>query len=119
MQKGAELIDIKVIKSPNFIKKAKQLDHELETVTKRTANNIFAEVKRTTPVRTGNLRRGWKKNKTGKWEWTVNNDVEYGPCVEFGTRKMKGRHMLGNAMHKEEPNFHRQIRSAVKKALMA
>lgn len=70
---------------------------------------------RNTPVRTGNLRRGWAgPDDKGKWEYEVSNDIEYAMYVEKGTRRMAGRHMLANAVHTVEPLHKAAIMAAVK-----
>lgn len=58
------------------------------------------ETKRRTPVgETGNLRNGFfsdVERSGGHVKVTIGNNVYYAPYVEFGTSRMRGRHMLAN-----------------------
>ncbi len=124
--------------------RAKRMDVELEKATKACAKNIERDVKMLTPVKKGKLRKGWKANKTGKFRWKVENDVKYGPPVEFGhrmTKKQKqmaaiilskegkvsggsgvwfvpGRRMLGMAVHRNEPVLRRKVNEAIRNAII-
>lgn len=51
----------------------------------RTAETIMRVAKQNTPVRTGRLRDGWKIDTHLPGEFTVHNDVEYAPLVEYGS----------------------------------
>ena len=91
----------------------------LDAAAKSAAMRLRTTAARNTPVRTGNLRKGWEgPNEVGRWTYEVRNDVEYGRYVEFGTWKMGGRFMLERAVHEVEPGFHLACRAAVKKACM-
>ncbi len=90
----------------------------------------------------GQLRKGWKKQQIARYIWEVGNDTPYAKYVEMGflltlkglaamavkgvdlpevgpgvPRFIKGRHMLGNAVHKFEPVMRRKIQEAVRRAL--
>ena len=65
---------------------ARQLDDELRSAVKMLGNEVFTEVKRTTPVDTGRARSGWKKQVTDR-SFEISNDVPYVPVLD------KGRHM--------------------------
>ena len=73
-------------------------------------HKIVREIKRLTPVDTGNLRRRWffrVDKATGDVIIWISNDAEYAPHVNNGHRivrakktvgKTKGRHMLEKGM---------------------
>lgn len=66
---------------------------------KATADAIMRDARSATPVRTGNLRAGWRTVKAGRnASYRVVNDVYYSVYVEFGTRYMAPRGMLGQAV---------------------
>jgi len=49
------------------------------------------------PRATGRLAESWKVEKKNVASYEVSTDVEYAPYVEYGTRYMRGAHMLGRA----------------------
>ena len=102
----------------NMYKRALVLDKSLETIAKKAATDIKRHTILLSPApRTGNLNKGWKGPESeGKWTYKVSNDVEYAIYVEKGTRRMAGRHMLGNAVHLVEPKMHAAVRMAMRKA---
>lgn len=98
--------------------RAKMMSGGIDAATKKTATFVRTEAARTTPVLTGNLRKGWQGPVgVGKWAYEVKNEVEYAMFVELGTWKMAGRHMLGNAVHKAEPMHRAAIHAIIRKAL--
>lgn len=101
----------------NMKRRAMGLSRDLDRAAKTTAYKIRADAQRTTPVDTGKLRKGWQgPNPAGKWSYKVENDVEYAMFVEKGTRKMAGRHMLANAVHKNEKTLKAAVNVAIRKA---
>jgi len=109
----------------NLASKSVKLSKAIDMVTKKTATFIRAEAARNTPTgkappegsskNPGNLKRGWSGPKqTGKWEYEVENAVEYALYVENGTWKMAGRHMLASAVHRAEPMHKAAIMAAIK-----
>lgn len=121
-----------VVNLPEFLgdmqRKAMALDMTVEKTVAKTALDVKRDTMKNTPVRKtdtarqpspGNLRRGWESAKTGKWEWEVKNEVEYGHYVEFGTSKMAGRFMLTKAVHIHEPIMQASLLVAIQKGLMA
>lgn len=98
-------------------KRAERLSRDLETISRKTASDIKRQAMMNTPVRTGDLRRGWQGPiPIGKWAWEVRDDVEYAIYVERGTWKMNGRHMLGNAVHLYEPMMRKKVKEALRRA---
>ena len=112
-----------VVNLPEFLgdmqRKAMALDKFCEIAVAKTAKDLHRMAAGNTPVRSGDLRAGWESGKTGKWEWTVKDEVEYAPYVEFGTWKMAGRFMLTKAVHAHEPILSKALEQAVSKGLMA
>jgi len=68
-----------------------QVDNELKSAVRRLANDLFTEVKNTTPVDTGRARSGWKK-KVNDQGFEISNNVPYVPVLD------KGRHMTPRGM---------------------
>lgn len=68
-----------------------QIDNELRSAVQRLANDLYTEVKNTTPVDTGRARSGWKKKVDDKG-FEISNDVPYVPVLD------KGRHMTPRGM---------------------
>jgi hypothetical protein len=50
------------------------------------------------PVETGRLAGSWKVEKKAEAAYQVSTDVPYAPYVEYGTRFMRGAHMMGRAV---------------------
>lgn len=117
---------IEAVNGPQFIaaieRKAQALNQQIETAVKKTVYDIDRETKKNTPVRTGNLRRSWQKQREKKWAWLYWNDAEnkqgkpYGKFVEYGTRKMAGRYMLTRALHRHIPVMREAVSRAIRKA---
>jgi len=103
-------------------KRADSIQRSLETIVASTAIRIEGEAARNTPVRTGDLRRGWQHKKMGRYVHEVSNDVEYAAPIEFGFKHWRngfipGRHMLGQAVHVHEPMMRRKIQEALRRAI--
>jgi HK97 gp10 family phage protein len=62
------------------------------------AGGIRDEARAGTPVRSGRLRAGWRVGRLADGDPTVTNEVDYAPFVEYGTRHMPPRAMLGRAL---------------------
>lgn len=64
--------------------------------TNAVAADLHSELQDETPVRTGNLRNGWRLQVTtaATAPALVVNPVEYGPYVNYGTSRMRGRFFL-------------------------
>ena len=77
----------------------RQLSNELRSEVKRLANDLFTEVKKTTPVDTGRARSGWKKTVNDRG-FVLTNNVPYVPILD------KGRHMTNKGYRgsKQAPN---------------
>lgn len=112
--------DIDIVNGPQWHqaleKKAERLSRDLDTIVAKTAKDIERDAAMNTPVRTGFLRDGWQSDETGKWEWTVKDDVEYANFVEFGTINMGGRFMLTGACERNWPNMKQAVGIALRRA---
>jgi uracil phosphoribosyltransferase len=77
----------------------RQVNDELRSAVKRLANDLFTEVVKTTPVKTGAARGGWTKKVTDR-DFELSNNVPYVPVLD------KGRHMTARGMRgsKQAPN---------------
>lgn len=98
-----------------------QFFHEVEErakfIRKKLGNDILAETVKLTPVDTGTLRNGWQFDHSDEigGQWLIHNEVEYGPYVEFGTPKMKGRFMLARSVQRVAARFPDIVNEAVKR----
>ena len=90
------MLKLQVIGLPNV---QNALGKELESAVKRLSNDLFAEVRATTPVDTGRARSGWRE-KTTKKNFVIENKVPYIDVLD------KGRHMTSRGMRgsKQAPN---------------
>jgi hypothetical protein len=52
------------------------------------------------PRDTGRLSESWRVAKKSDASYEVTSDVPYAPYVEYGTRFMRGAHMVGRAIAK-------------------
>ena len=62
------------------------------------ARGVMADARRDTPVDTGRLRSAWRTRTKADDDTEIANDVEYARFVEYGTRHMAPRAMLGRAL---------------------
>jgi uracil phosphoribosyltransferase len=76
-----------------------QVNAEFRSEVKRLAHSLFTEVVKTTPVKTGAARSGWKQ-KIEDQGFEISNDVPYVPVLDLG-RHMTSRGMRGS---KQAPN---------------
>jgi hypothetical protein len=67
------------------------LQNQLRSEVKRLGDEVFAEVKKNTPVDTGRARAGWRKS-TQDIAFTIENSVPYIGVLD------KGRHMTNRGM---------------------
>lgn len=78
-----------------------------------TTDAARAHAARITPVRTGDLQRGWEQVPAARQGMRVRggirNDVFYAPFVNFGTSRMVGQHMLEQAVDAEFPRVSERI----------
>lgn len=79
----------------NLVKLDKNTDRIIEDCAKALAARLLREVKKRTPVKTGNLRRNWHTTSIIKHGFTftmlVINQTEYALYVEYGHRKKDGK----------------------------
>lgn len=87
-----------------------ELDSFVRSQTAEIGNRFLGNVKRLTPVQTGNLRNNWaisevETDNNGPYV-TVYNNVKYAPYVEYGHRQQKGRYVpeLGKRLVKSWVN---------------
>jgi len=67
------------------------LNGELRSAVKSLANEVYQEVRKTTPVDTGRARKGWTKKVQGN-DFEIANQVPYIGVLD------KGRHMTNRGM---------------------
>jgi HK97 gp10 family phage protein len=81
---------------------------------KRSLLYIEAGAKRRVPVDTGRLRNSitHEQSEDGM-KGRVGTNVEYGPYVEHGTRRMRARPYLFPSLEEETPRFKQRVRKAV------
>ena len=74
---------------------AKENEEFITSLTEGYAEDFLQEVKKLTPVKTGRLRDGWKREKN-----IVTNDVPYLQYVDQGTRYIKPRRFIEAAFQR-------------------
>lgn len=67
------------------------------------AERLRDDVASLSPRFTGRLASSWKLEKDHEASYTVSTDVPYAVFVEYGTRHMRGAHMLGRAKARARP----------------
>ena len=70
------------------------LDPDLEGWMEDVLKDAVSTIERRTPRLSGTLADSFQLNKTDDNNYSIENDVEYFPYVEFGTSKMAGRYMV-------------------------
>ena len=90
----------------------KKLQDDLTIAISKSIALISRNAKLKTPVRTGNLVKGYRTS-FGKLEGVLANIVKYAPPVEYGTRYFTGRFYLKKGLE----NSMSGIESFFKKAL--
>lgn len=113
----------------NFIKQCEEMNDfsAIRQVLDQAANAVVTEVKMRTPIRTGQLAKGWRKAnmKVSSTEASVDivNNVEYAPFVEYGHRTrggsgfVEGHNMLSETMNSIEPEFYSEIERMIAEKL--
>lgn len=91
---------------------------------KQVAEQTIGDVKKETPVDTGQLRMGWQRENSENFKQVVYNNVEYVNHVEFGHRAVyfgkdtgkvvPGAYMLKKTIDKLEPVFKDKINVTIK-----
>lgn len=79
-----------------------------------SAMRVEAAAKQRCPVDTGRLRSSIQVASGQGWR-TVSTNVEYGPHVEFGTRRRGARPFLFPAAEAERPKFQAAVQAALAK----
>jgi len=75
----------------------KEVPKRVNYIVKKTAHEIYLDVKAETPVQTEIARAGWKSQKINDGK-EISNDVPYVGYLEYGTRKMAPFGMLRKAL---------------------
>lgn len=55
----------------------------VDAITEKLTDNVFADIKKNSPVRTGAFKRAWTKRGSGK-KYRISNPKPYGPALEAG-----------------------------------
>lgn len=105
----------------------RELDALVRRICNKIAETLVSDVKKNTPVVTGNLRRSWQQSAVTKsgahWAVTVYNTADYAIYVEYGHRTrdhkkwVEGRFMLTNAKKRIDKKARIIISEEVKKKL--
>lgn len=81
---------------------------DIQTALEKTKQYGIALVKASTPVKSGTLKAGWDAQVTHNgiiWK----NPTPYSGYVELGTKRMRGRNMLGNSLPYIKEYFGKQV----------
>ena len=105
----------------------RELDALVRRICNKIAETLVSDVKKNTPVVTGNLRRSWQQSAVTKsgahWAVTVYNTADYAIYVEYGHRTrdhkkwVEGRFMLTNAKKRIDKKARIIIAEEVRKKL--
>ena len=66
-----------------------------DPIVRKVTQQLTDAITASTPVETGKLRAGWHMVKNSDSNWVIANDVPYARYVEYGTRHMAARPMMG------------------------
>lgn len=77
----------------NLKRAGADVEKQLDVAISKSISLISRNAKTRTPVRSGNLLKGYR-TKYGKLEGVLANIVKYAPYVEYGTRRFAGRFYL-------------------------
>lgn len=91
---------------------------ELNTAIRQTVLSVGAQSRRNTPVNTGRLRASTYE-RFGSLRGEVGTDVFYDRFVHDGTRYMRGRPYLADAVSHNESNTEKYFTRAVDRVLEA
>lgn len=102
----------------NLDRAGRDLEKSLDTAIGKSIATISRNSKLKTPVRTGQLVRGYRTS-FGRLEGVLANIVKYAPYVEYGTRYFNGRFYLKkgleNSMSSIEKYFGKALKDVVVK----
>lgn len=70
------------------------LDLEVKNLVAKIVNEVYVEARNNTPVKTGNARRGWRKDLTSPGA-SVTNTVPYIERLEAGASKQAPKGIIG------------------------
>lgn len=94
------------------------VQEQVNEIVRKTAKEVIAEVKRRTPVRSGRLRNGWKKessNKNNKLTIEILNRVPNAIYVEKGTRYQVPTNMLSITIARARQRLKRRLKNLSRK----
>lgn len=115
------MIRVRILGQDRLAQKLAQLEptlrRALEREVKVAALNIQNGARRRVAVKTGRLRNSITHEITeGGLNAVVGTNVEYGPYIEFGTRRMRARPYLFPAFEEERPRYMERLKRALSKA---
>ena len=96
---------------------ANGLDNAINEVVLETADEVIADTKLNTPVKTGALKRSWTHDNVehdgNKYSIEVGSSLLYAPFVEEGHRQgstfVQGRFMLKDSVDKNKDKLQQKI----------
>ena len=102
---------------------ANGLDNAINEVLLETADEVVADTKLNTPVKTGTLKRSWTHDNVehdgNKYSVQVGSSVIYAPYVEEGHRQgsafVQGRFMLKDSIDKNKDKLQQKINEKLDK----
>lgn len=79
------MLKVKVTPSAKMV--TNQLANAVTDAVRQISRNLFAEVKRFTPVKSGRARDGWKFRKRNEFQYGISNKVPYIQRLDEGYSK--------------------------------
>lgn len=94
---------------------AAQTTRRAETIVAKAARDIESGAKDRCPVgKTGNLKNSIQAQSLGRAEWEVRVGASYGIYVHDGTRRMRPRPFLAQAVNDVRPSFESAVQQLIK-----
>jgi HK97 gp10 family phage protein len=81
------------------------MPHKADKIVVKVALDIVAGCQRRSRHKTGQMRGGWRTNKTGELTQTISNPVEHTIYNEFGTVHMSAQPMLVPSVEEQRASF--------------
>lgn len=72
-------------------KATKKIFKQIDDLVARVSTDTFDEARRITPVRSGRAKRSWKKQRKGRYGFSVMNKVPYAERLDAGYSKQAPR----------------------------
>lgn len=92
---------------------ARRVDDALDT----EITEIQIAVKRLAPKRTGNLASSIFTERMGEWSFKLGARADYAVFVEFGTRFMRARRFILQALESAAPRLVQHVNTAIDEAI--